>query len=67
MGHQSKNNFAGGYFTDRDHGEGLVLSDNRAASWAGKSKYIIPHGIHSAGNGSVEGELLGMCQNITHG
>jgi hypothetical protein len=53
-------------FTDRDHGKGFVLSALRMASRAGEGKHIIPYGIHTARDGCMEGELLGMCQNITH-
>ncbi len=64
MAHQSK-----GFFeecsTDRDHGEGFVLSGYRT-SGAGKSKHIISNRIHAGSNGCMEGKLLGMCQYIDH-
>lgn len=53
-------------FTDRDRGKGFVLSALRATSRAAESKNIITNGIHAARNGSVERELLGMCQNVAH-
>ena len=53
-------------FTDRDHGEGFVLSEYRATSGAGKSKYIIPNSIDTAGNRRVKGELFCMCEYVDH-
>jgi hypothetical protein len=53
-------------FTDRDHGEGFVLSACRAASRAGKSKHIISDCIHTTRNGCMKGKLLGMCQDVIH-
>lgn len=58
--------FFEGCFTDRDQGEGFVLSAFRAASRAGKSKYVITYCIHTACNGCMKGKLLRMCQNIVH-
>jgi len=53
-------------FTDRDHGEGFVLSEYRATSGAGKSKHIKTNGVHPAGNGRMKGHLFCMCQNVDH-
>ncbi len=53
-------------FTDRDQGEGFVLSAHRAASWAGKSKHIKPNRVNSAGYRRMKCKLLGMCQNVGH-
>jgi hypothetical protein len=55
-----------GCFTDRDQGEGFVLSAFRAASGAGKGKYIITYCIHATCDGCMEGKLLCMCQNVVH-
>lgn len=55
-----------GCFTDRDRGEGFVLSARRVASGAGKSKYIIAYCIHATCDGCMKGKLLRMCQNIVH-
>jgi hypothetical protein len=58
--------FCGDYFTDRDQGEGFVLSENRATSGAGESKYIEANGIDAAGDRCMKSELFGMCQNVCH-
>jgi len=59
--------FSGVSFTDRGHGQGFVLSENRAASWAGrKREHIKANCIHTAGVGCMKGELLCMCQNVVH-
>jgi hypothetical protein len=55
-----------GCFTDRDHGEGFVLSAFRLASRAGESKHIKTNRINSAGNGCVKCKLFCMCENIGH-
>jgi len=57
----------GVYFTDRDHGEGFVLSADREASGTGKGEYIKTNRINSAGDGPVKGQLFCMCQNVRHG
>ena len=56
----------GELFTDRGLGEGLVLSEYRLASGAGKSKHIKPYRIHTTCIGCMKGELLCMCQNVVH-
>jgi len=53
-------------FTDRDRGDRFVLSEYRATSRAGKSKYIEANGINPAGNRCMESELFSMCQNVGH-
>jgi len=53
-------------FTDRDRGEGFVLSAYRTTSGAGKSKYIKTNRINPAGNGGVKRLLFCMCQKIDH-
>ena len=53
-------------FTDRDRGEGFVLSECRATSGAGKSKHIISNSVHAAGDRWMEGELFCMCQYVDH-
>ena len=64
--HQSGNIVFGDCFTDRDRGEGFVLSEYRAASWTGKSKHVKTNGINSAGNGRMKCQLFSMCQNVDH-
>ena len=51
-------------FTDRDHGEGLVLSETRSDQIA---KDIKAYRIYTTGNRCMECKLLCMCQNIIHG
>jgi hypothetical protein len=60
-------------FTDRGRGKGFVLSAYRAASGppvsrtgAAESKQVISNSVNAAGNGSMECQLLRMCQNVTH-
>jgi len=53
-------------FTDRDHGEGFVLSAFRLTSWTGKSKHIISYSIYAAGYGCMESKLFSMCQKVIH-
>jgi len=53
-------------FTDRGHGEGLVLSEYRSASGAGECKHAKAYCVHTTGNGCMKCKLLGMCQNISH-
>jgi len=65
-GHQSLKICCRGVFTDRDHGEGFVLSENRAASRAGKRKHIETYGVYPAGNRCVESPLFGMSKDIRH-
>jgi hypothetical protein len=47
-------------FTDRGHGEGLVLSDYTSGSWR-ESKHIKANGKYFRCIRSVKGYLLGMC------
>ena len=58
--------FLGDCFTDRDQGEGFVLSEFRTTSGTGESKQIITHCIHTTGNGCMKCHLLRMCQNVRH-
>ena len=50
-------------FTDRGPGYWLVLSGSRSCKVA---KEIKAYRIHTRSNGSMEGELLCMCQNVNH-
>ena len=54
------------YFTDRDRGEGLFLSEYRTTSGAGESKHIKPNRVNPAGNRRMERQLFCMCQNVSH-
>jgi len=54
------------FSTDRDHGEGFVLSEYRATSGAGKSKHIKSNRVDPAGDRRMERQLLCMCQNVRH-
>lgn len=66
MVHQSGNFELREAFTDRDQGEGFVLSANGTTSGAGKRKHIKANGIDSAGDRRMKRELLGMCEDVRH-
>jgi len=54
---------SGKLFTDRGHGEGLVLSEYTSGSWR-ESKHIKANCIHFCSIRPVKGKLLGMCQQV---
>ena len=54
------------YFTDRDRGEGLILSGHRATSGAGKREHIKPDRVNPAGIRRMKRQLFCMCQNVRH-
>ncbi len=66
MVHQSGRVVSREAFTDRDQGEGFVLSANGTTSGAGKRKHIKANGINPAGDGRMKRKLLGMRENVRH-
>ena len=53
-----------GAFTDRDQGEGFVLSATTRPSRTTKGKHVKTNGIDAAGVGPMEGHLLGMGEQV---
>jgi len=62
---QSGKIIAGELFTDRGHGEGLVLSDYTSGSWR-KSKHIKAYWIYFSSIRRMKSNLFCMCQNVYH-
>lgn len=52
--------------TDRDHGEGFVLSEYRTASGTGESKHIKTNRVNPGSNWRVKGQLFCMCEYVNH-
>lgn len=63
MDDQSWKIIAGELFTDRGHGEGLVLSEYTSGSWR-KSKHIKAHRIDFCGIRRMKSNLFCMCKNV---
>jgi hypothetical protein len=55
-----------GFFTDRDRGEGFVLSATTQPLGSAKREYIKANGVDTAGDGPVEGHLFGVGEQIGH-
>ena len=55
-----------GMFTDRDQGEGFVLSASTGSSGTTEHKNIKPNGINTAGDGPMKGHLFGMGEQVSH-
>jgi len=53
-------------FTDRDQGEGFVLSASTGSSGTTEHKNIKPNGINTAGDGPMKGHLFCMGEQVGH-
>ena len=54
-------------FTDRDRGEGFVLSATTGSSGAGEREHIESNRKNAGGDGPMEGHLFGMGEQVGHG